>query len=722
MRPKLKGDTFYIPTPDGVYLNNNHGPLKMKGKVIYRWIERLAPYLNGAYTLEEITQGLSEEKRAMVTQLITLLHDKGFIKDVATDHPHTLSAVEEQLYAPEIAFIDSFVDSAAFRFERYRECRLLLIGSGLSLTALVSANLKSGVRQIAVLTTDECATDQRRHEEYLHLYNQQGSRQELLEVKSPCWQEEAEVAAAIQAFDVIIFASDRPMLARARMLTKLCRVQQKIFIPAVIVDNYAWIGPLLHPETRGCWECSWLRLQAHLAEPRAQFSAYSLQDQPAVLPSRFIAMPTAAIIANELSFEIFKYLSGVGALETEARLLSVDLETLQIQRHAFQPHPLCTTCQTHEAPTAEQFRATISQVEQGSPIEQEVLSKQIATCFESHCGLFISLAEQDFIQLPLNISQVTISNPMAQEKLRLPIITTGAGTDISTSRWQATQRACEIYAASLVDVQRFPLLDSVHRKRFEVQADWWLAGDCDENKQAHQDLSRQGEDEQLTWAWNLQTRRVCLVPACLAYPELRGSIPAEETTPGFASGLSYAEAISRALFAHCKQLTIADIARAREPFSQVDLASLSLDAEGARYRHLLELLAEVVTVYDITGPLQIPTFAFCRDHLTLTYSSHLDVKVAMRVGLERVLQQYQSVTNQQPQYALPMVPELPADARGNTLVVPHTQTPLSWPETQAYLQNILQAQGWQMFVVPLHADPVLTEIFPYIVHVLLARI
>jgi len=45
MQPKLKGDTVFIPVPDGIYSRNNQSSLKMKGKVICRWVESLAPYL-----------------------------------------------------------------------------------------------------------------------------------------------------------------------------------------------------------------------------------------------------------------------------------------------------------------------------------------------------------------------------------------------------------------------------------------------------------------------------------------------------------------------------------------------------------------------------------------------------------------------------------------------------------------------------------------------------
>lgn len=709
MRPKLKEDTFYIPVSDGIYLRNNRGPFTIKGKVVYRWLERLAPYLNGQYTLEEITQGLPEEKKSMINDLVTLLLVNGFIKDLTDDHPHTLSAAEERLYAPEIAFIDSFVNSAAHRFEQFRQSRMLLIGSGLSFTALVHANLRSGVQQLAVLTTNECFTSQQQYYQYLDECNQRGSCQSLIDVRSARWSEETEVGVTIQPFDVVIAVSDLPMLARARMLNKLCRALGKTLIQAVIVDHHAWVGPSMHAETSGCWECAWLRLQAHLSDVSKELPLYAFQDHPDTPTSRCIAVPTATVVANQLSFEIFKYLTGAGHLETEAHLLSIDLETLEVEKHPFLPHPLCTACHPPTVPTAELFHTTLHHLEQGSPIDQETFAKHATICFESHLGLFTSITEDDFIQLPLNISQVTVSNPMLLPHLNEPIVVTGVGTDVSIARRRATQRACEIYAASIVDQRQLLQPNHVQRVQCVKQMEWLTL--------------EKGLDagEHWTWARNLHTAQTCLVPASFIYPGLRGVIPSDTTTPGLASGLSYAEAISRALLSYCKYLTLRDIAMAQKPFAQVKLEALSLSAEGARYRHLVELLGETIAIYDVTGPLQVPTFAFCLGDTTLAYSSHLDISEAIHDGLEQILQHYQSITNDQLQYALGVVSNLLTDLRGTDITLPEYKALPDWPTRQSYLQDVLYTRGWRAFVAPLHPDPALTSILPYIVHVLLAH-
>src|SRR5579859_1095225 len=352
---------------NGVYFRNTQDSFKIKGKVVYRWIESLAPYLDGEHSLAEITTGLDAEKQEMVTDLVNILLKHGFLKDLSLDLPHHLSQAERATYAAEIAFIDSFCDSAAARFERFREQQVLLIGSGLTLTGLVKAFLKCGLRQVAVITTPECETNTRRYQEYLDLFHKGDPRQTLSEIATPAWENEAEVLATLQPFDTIISVSDRPMLARASMLNRLCVMHKKNLIQATIVDDHAWIGPLVRgqgavgtrtgasPVPTGCWECAMLRLRENLTDMQVQFPANAFEDQTcgaspqATAVSRFIAAPTAALVANLLSFEVLKQITEAGPVETEGNLVEVDLETLSMQKHPFLPHPLCQTCSQQTA-------------------------------------------------------------------------------------------------------------------------------------------------------------------------------------------------------------------------------------------------------------------------------------------------------------------------------------------------------------------------------------
>src|SRR5262249_47233343 len=154
----------------------------------------------------------------------------------------------------------------------------------------------------------------------------------------------------------------------------------------------------------------------------------AFQDQTTTPVSRFVALPTAAFVANLLSFEILKSVTEAGPVETTGNLIEVNLETLRTRKQSFMPHPLCRTCQHPEARDAAQFLDTLRQLEQvkdGKDVEQssedeDLFSKQIAPCFETRLGLFSSLDEGDLVQLPLSVCQVVVSNPMPQEQEENP--------------------------------------------------------------------------------------------------------------------------------------------------------------------------------------------------------------------------------------------------------------------------------------------------------------
>ncbi len=697
-----------MPAADGVYLRNNQRLFGIKGKVVYRWMERLVPYLNGHHTLEEIVEGLDPEKQAMVTNLVDILTTNQFLKDTSHDLAHTLSPTELETYASEIAFIDSFSDSAAYRFERFREQQVLVIGSGLTLTGLVHAGLKCGVRQLAVITTQECETNTRRHRDYLDLFHKGDPRQILREIEAPHWEDEAEVLATLQPFDTILHVSDRPMLARVKMLNQLCVAHTKNFIQALIVEDQAWIGPLVHPDAKGCWECAWRRLQANLTNMQKQFSSYAFQDQTTAPISRFVALPTATVIANQLAFEIFKYVTQAGPLMTTESLIEVDLETLRSQKHPFLSHPLCSTCHHSVPRTATVFLDTIDQLEQGEPPDSDLFSNGIASCFEKRLGLFSSLDEEDFPQLPLSVCQAVVSNPLSQESLDNVPKVIGVGTDSHTARRHATLRACEIYAASLVD--RSILLPSDTYQGKTIPADRFLTP------------APLAEIKEWTWAADLQTEQACLVPASLVYPALRGLSPLSEAGLGIASGTSWAEAISQAMLNLCRYLTITQLGKIQKFYPLVDLAATPLEPEGIRQRQILDLIGEVLTIYDVTDPsLQVPTFAFCLQEKTVAYSTHLDVAQALYDGLEQTTLHWQISREQLPIPHGPAVPNLPMVLRGDTQVFPQFTAPKQWPDRKQWLQRMLQKNGWHAFAIPLDLDPALSQVLPYIVHVLLAR-
>ncbi len=700
MRPKLRGDTLYVPTSEGVYLRNNRSVLTIPGKQVYQWVERLAPYLDGSHTLIELTDGLSADRQQMVHQLVELLAEKEFIKDVSDDRPHTLSPAELHAYASEIAFIDYFCDSAAHRFQSFRERRIVAVGSGLTLTALVQANLHVGVRNVHVLITPECATEQGRHWEYLEVARRRDPDQCLTEETVTGWDgDEEAVRAALEPFDAVLHVSDRPMLARARMLDRVCLAEGKVFIQAVVVGDHAWVGPLASPDEPAKsvgWESAWRRLQATRTGSAAQRRAVAFVDDPAAPVSELLTAPTAALVANQCSFEVFKHLTGIPSVETRSRMLDVDLEALQTQSHRFVPHPSGLALRRAAEPSAEAFVDSIRLLERGAPLDEEAFSQQVPACFDDALGLFTSVDEGDWHQLPLHLSRIAISNPALLPDPGDPITAVGVGTYLGMARRRAMQRACEIYAASIVDERRF-----VHANGEGARVWGTPPGP-------------------LVWGYELTRNQPRLVPAASVFPTLRGLVPSAATAPWIASGFSWAEALAKALVSVCQTLTVAELDSGGGPFPRVDLEAVPLDEQGARYWRILQATGVPVAAYEVTGALEVPSFAFCVGDHTVAWSTEVDARDALRVGLEQTLAYEQARANNQPAYAPGKVFDLPQRSRGSQVTAPQVNPAINgsagWSDRQRWLTDALARHGQRVVAVPLDHDPAVTDILPYIVN------
>jgi putative thiazole-containing bacteriocin maturation protein len=686
VRPKLRGDTKYVPTPDGVYLQNNRRVLRIPGKQVYQWVDRLAPHLDGNRSLAELTDGLSVDRVEMVDQLVEMLTTAGFIKDVEADESHTLRPAETDAFGPEIAFIDYFCDSAAARFQAFRHTRIAAVGSGQTLTALVAANLAVGLRNVEVLVTGECPTDLDRLYQHLDAARQRDPEQMLTVQMATDWDsDEVAARAALGPFDAVVHVCDRPMLGRAALVDRVCRAEGKVLVQAVIVGDQAWIGPLTGPEDEQAqgWESAWRRLQATRTGPAAGHRRFAFTDDPLAPVSEYLTSPTAALVANHVSFEVFKHLAGVPVPETRGQLLRVDLETLRTTAHRFRPHPTCLPMAAVGAPNSQALAETVHRLARGELTDEHAFSRQARACFDEELGLFTFLDEGEFQQLPLNVCRVTISNPALLSEPDKPLTAIGVGTDTGMARRRATQRACELYAASVVDQRRL------------VQAN--------------------GQGMRV-WGYDLTEERPRLAAAESVFPTLRGLAPSLGSAPWLASGFSWAQAVATALALVCQQLTVAGLDLEGAPFPLVDLNAGMLDEQGARYAAILRTWNVPVAVYEVTGPLGVPSFAFCVGNETVAYHTGVDMRDILRRGLEQTVAYQQALTNHQPDYAPPDVVNLPQGARG----VWPTQLQLSgagdWVYQQHQLCDALMKHGNRVLVVPLDHDPAVTDVLPYIVN------
>lgn len=221
-----------------------------------------------------------------------------------------------------------------------------------------------------------------------------------------------------------------------------------------------------------------------------------------------------------------------------------------------------------------------------------------------------------------------------------------------------------------------------------------------------------GHDAEV-WGYDLADDRPRLVPAASVFPTLSGRAPSRESAPWLASGFSWAEALAFALASVCQQLTVAELDFGGEPFPLVDLGAGLLDEHGARYLEILRTWDVPVAVYEVTGALGIPSFAFCADGKTVAYRAEVDVRAALRGGLEQVVAFEQARANHQPEYAPADVVNVPHRARGVRPSLPQPSEGAGqgdWVGQQRQLWNALARQGCRVVVVPLDHDPAIADV------------
>ena len=378
MRLKVNRDTFFIPDGNrGVYFRNNVSSFRMDGSTIAEWIDMLLPMFTGKYSLEEMTSGLPVPHRRQVFNIAEVLLKNGFVRDVSLDRPHRLSEMILESYASQIEFIDHFVGSGAYRFQIFRQSKVLVIGSGASLQSLLSSLTKSGLEKIHFLISESSSVKRKRIEE-LTAFAQNKDTDLLVEEI----QFDTDWKTTIQPFDYILSIAGNDKVDELRKLHFICRHEKKIFIPAVFLNNIGFAGPVVKPNSEGCWESAWRSV--HLPGEKSNTTESDLN----------IA---GALMANLLVFELFKEITGVNEQKRHSEFYLLNSETLEGGWHAFIPHPLVTG--SIQASWEEDLDSRIK--EQSLNRDAKHWFRFFSQLTSAQSGIFHKWEEGDLKQLPL---------------------------------------------------------------------------------------------------------------------------------------------------------------------------------------------------------------------------------------------------------------------------------------------------------------------------------
>lgn len=432
-RPKVKSDTFYLPdSQGGVYFRNNESSFRMEGGTIYQWIEKLVPMFNGEHTLGELTEGLTAPYQSRVYEIVETLYKNGFVRDTSQDSPHRLKAKVLEKYASQIEFIENFVDSGAYRFQEYRQAKVLAVGSGPFMVSLVSALIESGLPKFHVMVTDSVSTNLLRINELVHNANKADSEVEVEQVPFENRESKGFLQEAVQPYDWILYVSQDGNVKELRSLNTVCKEQRKVFLPAIYLDQVGIAGPLVHPESDGCWESAWRRIHQSTLQEDRKNQAYS--------------STAGAILANIIVFEFFKKATGITGQSNQIYLL--DLETLKGNWISFITHPLVKNKRV--SPRLVEDLDILLKNER----DKKETSGNILECFSlltsEETGIFHTWEERKLKQLPLSQCYVQAVNPVSEGPADLLTEVVCSGFTHEEVKREAGLTGIEMYVSQMI--------------------------------------------------------------------------------------------------------------------------------------------------------------------------------------------------------------------------------------------------------------------------------
>jgi len=300
LRLRVAGDALFFRTAGGTELRNAREVVQIRGRAVYELLERLAPHLDGSRTLDELTATLPEAKRAAVLQICEGLVRRGMLRE-AND---ARGAVPEA-WRSAVDFIDHFADTAPARFAAFRERRVAAAGSGLPRLAIVHALISLGVARIDV-TGDE-------HRQRIAAY---GGASDVRVTEAIDWS----------SVDNVVAASDDA--AEIAELAAACAAKRVALFAGVIGGGRAIAGA--EAEGEGCLQCAWSSVRRDLA--------------PAAGHRGAIGPAAAAILANELVFELFRRATRVSPPLFAHNVLLVEIATLSQSLFRYRTSPDCSVC------------------------------------------------------------------------------------------------------------------------------------------------------------------------------------------------------------------------------------------------------------------------------------------------------------------------------------------------------------------------------------------
>ncbi|MFC5186776.1 hypothetical protein [Actinomadura harenae] len=412
-------DVRFVECDGGVYLECDRGACTIEGEHGYAWLSRLAPLLTGEHTLQELTGPLSPDRQVLVKQLVGALAEHRFVVDARVEEPHGLSAAERETYAAEIAFIRYGFDSAERCFERLRQARISLIGSGPVLEALLQAGLNSGWRSVRVTDLGEVPVDL-----VAAVADARRDPDQTVHAGGPerPWEDA----------DVVLQVHDGDGIEDLTSMASACAEHGVALGQVWVRPDEAWVTPVAAADSTSSW-----RRISGLPDPMPH-------REPAGEDWLTGAVP--AVLASQVALSCFEYLTGMTDPPAEptasdpprAAVASVvtriDLRSLDTnQRHVY----------PYSGP-----RNTGLDVASLPLLAADELLARVSDYVDARTGVLGVLDTGDLAQTPLAVCRATVSDPLgALPPWSAPPSVIGWGGTARTARLRAALAGLATYQA-----------------------------------------------------------------------------------------------------------------------------------------------------------------------------------------------------------------------------------------------------------------------------------
>nr|ACS83771.1 hypothetical protein [Nonomuraea sp. WU8817] len=273
----LRPDAHYAEVDGGVYVLSHQGETFISGTSVHRWLDRLAPLLDGTRTLDQLTAGLPADRAGFVARLVGTLTERGLVREVGPAVSDTLTDAERGEHRALLAYLGYFHDSPGRVLEDVRDTPTAIVGSGPLAAAVVRACAAAGLRRV-------------------------------------------EIGEEAGAARVVVHVAERAEPERAARLERRCAAEGVLLAQVMPGPDGIWWQPAARG---GCWASAWRRHRALAGVDRTG------------TPLDPVAV---AVVAGQVAHDVFRVLAGLRE-EAPPRLVVLDPRTLASTAHPVVAHP-----------------------------------------------------------------------------------------------------------------------------------------------------------------------------------------------------------------------------------------------------------------------------------------------------------------------------------------------------------------------------------------------